>query len=167
MIEHYVISGSGRTGHHLLTSIIGSAGVSAIDTHDPTYSTGNDSTTALIMVDRRDVFATVMSNLIVWHSNQSTDYTKIVEPYNECEQQFRLLYCLHKEYLPQHDLTRPYGLVEKFYYEDFVNDHNHVLNRLGLTAVTSITTMPAPYNYRDIILNHEELRQVYESLKQQ
>lgn len=167
MIEHYIVSGSGRVGGHLLASIIDSAGVSAVHTHDPAYSTGNDSATALIMVDRRDVFAVVMSNLLVWHSDQSTEYKKTVEPYTESEQQFRLLYRFHKEYLPKHDFTRPYGLVEKFYYEDFVNDHNHVLNRLGLTAVKSIATVPAPYNYRDIILNHEELRQVYESLEQQ
>jgi hypothetical protein len=167
MIEHYVISGSGRVGIHLLTSIIDSAGVSAISTHDPAHSTGNDSTTALIMADRRDTFAVVMSNLLVWRSNQPTEYKKTIEPYTESEQQFRLLYRFHKEYLPKHDLTRPYGLIEKFYYEDFVNDHNHVLNRLGLTAVKSITTVPAPYNYRDIILNHQELRQVYENLEQQ
>lgn len=167
MIEHYIISGSGRTGTHLLAAIIDSAGSSAISTHDPAYFTGNDSTTALIMVDRRDVFVAVMSNLLVWHSKQSTEYKKTIEPYTESEETFRLLYRSHKEYLPKHDLTRPYGLVEKFYYEDFVNDYSHVLNRLGLTAVTSITTVPAPYNYREIILNHEALRQVYESLEQQ
>jgi hypothetical protein len=64
-----------------------------------------------------------------------------------------------------HDLTRLYDLVEKFYYEDFVNDYDHVLNRLGLTAIDPVTTVPAPYNYLDIIINHQELFEVYNQLE--
>jgi hypothetical protein len=165
VIETYVVSGSGRVGGNLLASIIGSCNVKAIHTHDAKYATGNDQTTALIMVDRRDVFATVMSNLLVWHSDQSTQYPTQIEPYAETPEQFKLLYRLHKQYMAGHDLTRPYGLIEKFYYEDFVNNHNYVLNRLRLKSIFPITTVPAPYNYRDIIINYRELFEIYNQLE--
>jgi hypothetical protein len=167
MFENYLVSGAGRVGGHLILNIIRSAGHNAIHTHDTNYTTGNDVTTALLVIDRRDRFSAIMSNAIVWHTGQSVDYDNInIDPFTIDINRFKLLYNLHCDHYKQYDFTRSYGIVEHFYYEDFVNNHDHVYNRLNLKKFTDLLPnwKPAPYNYKTLIQNESELRESYAEL---
>ena len=176
-ITRYLINAPGRVGGHIVKGIIRSAGKPVLHTHDPWYQTDDDSITCLILLDRRDVFAAVMSNAITWNSGQSTNYQrKTIEPFELSEQDFVDLYRAHIWHRDSVNLSRPWGNVVILYFEDFVNNHEHVLKTLGLQQNPELSRSPiiqhlienrAPYNYRDVIRNHEQLLDAFERIQQQ
>jgi len=170
-IKRYLISAPPRVGGILITNIISSANASALHTHDPQHKTDDDSITGLIIVGRRDIFSAVMSNCIVWHTNQSAIYNQHnIEPFEVIEQDFVLQYADHVWHSKSHDLTRPYGLVETFYFDDFVNNYMHVLTRLGLQQSRQHInykdlSIKAPYNYKQLVRNHQDLKILFDRLE--
>ena len=172
MIKRYLISSPGRMGSHIVTGVIRSAHGIALHTHNPFLKIDNDASTALIMVSRRDFFSAIMSNCLTWRTNQFTSYPiTSIEHFEIDRQEVIDMYQRQKWYYMSHDFTRHWGLVETFYFEDFVNDHNVILNKLGLTQdltqlkkpeIARLFGVPAPYHYRDIVINHEQCREWYE-----
>jgi hypothetical protein len=168
MIEKFVVSGPPRVGGNLLASIIRSCGQWTTHTHDPLLEFNNYSKIALIMVDRHDKFAALMSNCIVWKTGQDVTYSQTkVTPFVVTETEFKQQYMLNINYNQKHDLTRPYGLVESFWYEDFVNDHDHITNRLNLKILpyVPLQTIHAPYNFKELILNYLEIKELFDHLE--
>lgn len=169
-MNKYIISGPGRCAGHYLLGIIKSTGVQAVRTHDPAYTFNDDSDTVLIIIDRQDRFAAIMSNSLVWHTGQSTHYeVDSIEPFNLDLQKFILIANAHFNHYKNYDLTRPYAKIETFYYEDFVNNPTYILEKLKLTQIDlddneeilRLTHTPAPYNYKDIVINYKELEEYY------
>lgn len=170
----YIVSGPARCGGHLLAGIIMSAVQSVTRTHDPGLTLDDDTNTCLIMIDRRDRFAAIMSNLIATKTGQTTHYNNIsIDPFEGDENEFRYYYKQHKAYFNQHDLSRLYHRVDKLYYEDFCNNHEFVYQRLGILKSDNINNgevyrllnTPAPYNFKDIIINHAELKNLFNDLE--
>jgi hypothetical protein len=93
MIKNYIVSGGYRVGGHLMLGIIESTGHYAVHTHDTNYIIGtDDTTTALLVIDRRDRFSAIMSNAVVWHTSQSSDYNNVnIEPFTITPGRFKLL----------------------------------------------------------------------------
>lgn len=168
MIQQYLVCGPSRVGGHLITEIIKTSGIYAIHTHEGHIKGWDDTVTALILVDRRDIFSAIMSNCLFYYTKQWSEYNQtLVDPYQESEEQFKKLYYLHKNQIKKCDLSKPYKLIKQFYYEDFVNNYNYVYDELNITPLPGkkITTKPAPYNYRNIIINHEKLYELYTQLE--
>lgn len=175
MIERYLVSAPGRVGSHIVTACIRSAGKLAMHTHNPFFKTDNDSITALILVSRRDLFATVMSNCITWHTGQSVKYQRVnIDPFNVDLGEFEILYHKQKWYIDSHDFTRPYGLIQTLYFEDFIDNYNYIFEKLRLEQkiellnspqVRHTFTPPAPYNYKQVVINLEECRELFNRLQ--
>lgn len=173
-IKCYLISAPPRVGGNLIADIIKSAGdknfLDTIHTHDPCHELDVYSDTALIIAKRRDIFASTISNCIVWHTQQSTIYSEqTIVPFVVDESQFLLQYAFQVWHLASHDLTRPYAMVKEFYFEDFVNNHEHVLSQLGLTsnpfrACRLNFLNKAPYNYKEIVINYQQLKILFDGL---
>ena len=165
------MSGPPRTGGHLLLGIIQSAGVSTLHTHNPRYKTCNDRLATLIKLRRRDIFAALMSNCLVWHTGQSTDYTKLdIEPFSVPLNQFEFHYAGHLYHHAMDVKEARFGTVVDMYFEDFVNNHDHALKLLDLKlnvlkthnqSVKKLVQNKSPYNYRDIVLNYKELLEYF------
>jgi len=169
-IERYLISAPPRVGGNLFTDIIKSTNTQCVHTHDPQHRTDNDAITGLLIIRRRDVFSAVMSNCVVWHTNQTTIYDQTnIEPFEVTKQNFLLQYASHVWHFKNHDLTRPYGLVETFYFEDFIDDYMHVLTRLGLRLSDqhdySNWSARAPYSYKKLVINHQDLKVLFDELE--
>jgi hypothetical protein len=164
---NYIISGAGRTGGHLLKGIIESAGVeSVVYTHDPELDLGDDLNTTLVILDRRDRFAALMSNAITQHTGQSTIYdNNTIEPFAVDPGHFKWHFDRYMNYYRSHDLSRLYAGVYKMYLEDFVSDHDVARHILGLPAskakLPPLARNPAPYNFENIVTNWFELKTVY------
>lgn len=171
---NYIISGPGRVGGHLLEGIIRSTGAESVQrTHDPGLVL-DDLNTTLLIVDRRDRFAAMMSNAIVRHTDQSTDYpNKNIKPFELSPGLFRWEYVQYVDYYRKHDLSRLYAAVHKIYFEDFVNDHSRIIRLLSLPAaakdqskkIQKLMNNAAPYNYQDIIVNWNQLKTLYLRLR--
>ena len=169
-----MISAPPRVGGNLIADIIKSAGnkdfLKTTHTHDPCHVPDNYSNTALIITKRRDIFAATMSNCIVWHTQQSTIYNNHnVTPFIVSESEFLWQYAFQIWHSKSHDLTRPYAMVEEFYFEDFVNNHNHVLDRLGLNSnpfrARRLNFLnKAPYDYQHVVINHQKLKILFDGL---
>lgn len=172
---NYIISAPGRCGGHLLAGIISSTGQTAVHrTHDPGLDLGDDLDTTLILLDRRDRFAAMMSNAIVRHTGQSTDYPITeIKPFELSPGLFRWEYVQHIDYYRKHDLSRLYANVVKFYFEDFVTDPGYVKRILDLpdtkikkgSEVWKSMNNPAPYHYEDVITNWMQLKTLYLRLR--
>lgn len=172
---NYIISGPGRIGGHLLEGIIRSCGQANVQrTHDPLLQIGQDADTTLIVVDRRNRFDALLSNALVRHTGQSTDYTnKNIKPFELNPGMFRWEYVQYIDYYNKHDLSRPYAAVFKVYFEDFVNDPAYIRRILNLqptnvdpnSSAWQLTHNPAPYNYKDIITNWSKLSTLFDLLE--
>jgi len=170
-IKRYLISAPPRVGGNLFTDIIKSTNTLCVHTHDPQHLTDNDAITGLLIVRRHDAFSAIMSNCIVWHTTQSTIYDQTnINPFEVTKKNFLLQYASHVWHFKNHDLTRPYGLVKTFYFEDFINDYMHVLTCLGLQLPDqqhncSNWSRPAPYSYKQLIINHQDLKVQFDDLE--
>jgi len=172
---NYIISGPGRVGGHLLEGIVRSSGQQNVyRTHDPCMDLGDDLNTVLIVVDRRDRFSALMSNAIVRHTAQSTDYpNKTIEPFELNPGMFRWEYVQYIDYYKKHNLSRLYAGVFKVYFEDFVNDPGYIRRILNLPELAAdkkspaweLMNSPAPYNFEDIVINWQKLKTLYLMLR--
>jgi hypothetical protein len=178
-IKEFIISGPGRTGGHILLGALVAAGYPVIYTHDPLFERDQYHDLGLIISLRRDLFAATISNAITCRTGQSTDYTiKILDPFDIDIGDYKHVLDIHLKYQARHDLSRGYGLVETFYFEDFVNDYSHIYDRLGIhnfVATDKTTnslgqdyesekyfTNKAPYHYKDVVSNWKELKQIFD-----
>lgn len=173
----YLVSSPTRVGSHLLVAIIKAAKRSAVKTHDPQLELDDYSQWTLILLNRRDRFAALMSSMIWEHTRQSACYTPIckdrwsVECDNKRSQFYMKYWYLRETHEQQHDFSRLYGRVLHMWYEDFVTDPGWVYRELGLTQQMPIEYPErSPYDYREMITNWEECRywfHIYEKHTQQ
>jgi hypothetical protein len=173
---NYIISGPGRVGGHLVEGIIRASGIESVcRTHDPLLSLDDDLNTTLLILDRRDRFAAMMSNSIVRETDQTTEYpNKDITPFKLNAGMFRWEYVQYIDYYRKHDLSRVYAAVHKIYLEDFVNDHNRIRQLLNLsdirvekgTLAWKMMHNAAPYNYKDVITNWSQLQTLYLRMQQ-
>jgi hypothetical protein len=182
-IKEFIVSGPGRTGGHVLAGILVAAGYPVIYTHDPLFERDQYNSYGLLICLRRDIFAAVLSNAITHKTGQSTEYKdQTIEPFSINPGEFKWMIDYYLQYQYQHDLSREYGLVEIFYFEDFVNDHFHVSKRLNIknarrfsrTTTNSLgqqyefrklLTNKAPYHYTDIVINWKELKGIFDQIE--
>jgi hypothetical protein len=182
MIERYIVSSSGRSGSHIVLATIQLSVRAAIHTHYPLYKTDNDTITGLIIVGRRNLFATIMSNMLVDYTGQTTEYQQInFAPFLADKDSFVYHYNWHRWYNDNHELTRTYGLVKTLYFEDFVNDYDFILKELNLVRnptfewmdgalhpipiVNHNYTVKAPYSYQDLIINQDQCLEWFKELQ--
>jgi len=170
-----VISSPSRVGSTLLQQIIASAGftpprASLISTHNPFYlPTGSCS--ALILVSRKNLFNAVMSTIVAQRTKEFTYYTnKSTVPFEvDCSpaKEFSNQWNWHKYYWKCCTNLDHYRLVEKFYFEDFVDNFDHVYSRLGIQPVIKnpSVTAKSPYKYQDWILNYDECFEKFQWLE--
>lgn len=141
-----------------------------VHTHDPLCTLDHYQSTGLIILRRRDVFAAVMSTCLVWLTGQTHDYEKkIINPVEISEQDFIDHLAQQITYRSSHDFSRPYGAIYDFDFEDFVGNHQLVINCLGLHQDPTLRNLkqlnnPAPYNYKEVVKNHESLFKLFKSL---
>ena len=172
MVERYIVSSPGRVASHIVQAMIQSCGKLAIHTHYPFYKTDNDTITGLVMVTKRNLFDAIMSNLVVNHTGQTTEYNKKeFVKFVVGKEQFEFQYNWHRWYLNNHDLSRPYGSVHTIYFEDFIDNYNHIPTVLGLTVdhthdqeINPNFTKKAPYSYNELVINKDECRSWYQTL---
>lgn len=167
-IDSYVVCGPGRCAGNLLMALIRAAGMNTVRTHDMKYTTGNDSRTAWIKVDRIDIFGAVCSNIIANRTGQTTHYNrKTITPFYVDRNEFKWFYKMHLAYREDYWTQRNFASIDHFWFEEFAHNPEVVWQRLKLEpdhalledpTIRCYTEVPAPYNYRDIIVNHEELR---------
>jgi len=172
MIERYIVSSPGRVASHVVQAMIQSCGKQAIHTHYPFYKTDDDTITGLVMVTKRNLFDAIMSNLVVNYTGQTTEYDKKeFDKFVVGKEQFEFQYNWHRWYLDNHDRSRPYGSVHTIYFEDFVDNYNHIPATLGLTVDNTLLnqynpnfTKKAPYSYKELVINQDQCRVWYEEL---
>jgi hypothetical protein len=173
---NYTVSSPSRTGSTLLCSILKSGGVTNIlHTHNCFFTVENPHSTVLIFSVRQDLFRSIMSCLIgkrtgVFNYFDKTYQAPSIKPFeidcNSSESEFALQYQWHKWYCQSHDLTKPYSRIETLYLEDFVNNHQYVYNKLGLTQQQEIAmTVESPHKYQELVINHQQCREIFDQLE--
>lgn len=168
-IKEYVVCGPGRCGGHLMLGLLLAAGVNAVRTHDRYYTNGDDAHTVWVDLDRIEIFDAVCSNIIANRTGQTTHYDRTELPrFYVGIDEFRLLYQQHLDYRQDQIDRSRFARHDHFWYEHFAMNWQVVWGRLGLTPdpellktdhIRSLIEQPAPYNYRDIIINHRDLRE--------
>lgn len=153
-----------------MQAILHSCRVPVVRTHDPRCHLDHYESTGLIIIKRQDIFAAAMSNCIVWATGQDIDYPKKhIDPIEISEKAFINQLAVQIHYRHDHDFNRPYHSIYDFNFEDFVQNHGIVLDRLGLKQDPILINLPqlnnpAPYNYQQVIKNHVEIRKIFNTL---
>ena len=187
-METFLISSPTRCGGQYLEALLRSttlipkdtpdAPANLIKTNDPRYEL-DYSNTCLILLSRRDKAAAILSSLISIHTDQWAEYKTVPEPFLvDCDpipppwsEKSRvglyLNYKFNRYHEQSHDFSRPYAKIQRFCFEDFFGNHDHVFSTLGLSPVREITLPPpCPYSYRDIIINYEDCIQTIQQWDQ-
>jgi hypothetical protein len=148
--------------------LIQSADVPVRRIHDINYTNGNDPGTVWIKVDRVEIFDAVCSNIIANRTSQTTHYDRpVIDPFYVGKNEFMSLYQKHLDHRQSYETERIFARTEDFWYEEFMQNWHCVWDRLGLTCkqelldspgIQRLINLPAPYNYRDVIINYKELR---------
>lgn len=169
-LKNFLISASPRSGGHVLMGILQACEALCYYTHDPLCRCKDYSDVCLLILTRKDAFATVMSNCLCWYTNQTTIYHKTnIEPI-EIEEQFFIDQCVaNLTYVSYHDLSRGYGRIENLVLEDVVNDYDKIVEKLGLERRWSYDLIEhldnkAPYNYLNKVINKDRLREIFDNL---
>lgn len=169
-VRRYLISSPPRSGGNLVQAILHSCHVPVVHTHDPRCELDCYKSTALIILRRRDVFAAAMSNCLVWATGQSTEYPiSRFDPVEISKTDFLAQVAVQVTYRDSHDFARSYGAVYDFDFEDFVNAHDVITSRLGLKQDPTLLDLkqlnnPAPYNFRQIVKNYQDLYGIFRDL---
>lgn len=105
----------------------------------------------------------IMSMLIAEKTNEYINYSNrhIEKIYIDCDgidSKLYHAYMWYKWYWESHDLSRPWQRVERFYFEDFLDDYQWVYTTLDITGVTGIPkkTEKCPYMANKIIQNYDQ-----------
>jgi hypothetical protein len=175
MIDRYIVSTAGRTGSHIVMGCIQHRGLPAVHTHSVWYESDSYATTGLVIVLRRDMFSAIMSTLLVSHTGQTTLYSKTDWPTFEVTRyNFDRVWRHHRWYSLNHKFERGYGQVVEIYYEDFVDDYDHVARSLGIDHRPLVPclmnpnfTVSAPYSYKDFITNIDQCQSWFQELETQ
>ena len=178
MNPQYVVSSPSRTGSTLLCNILSSGGVRLTDllhTHNCFFMVEDPTSTVLIFSSRRDLFRSIMSCLIgkrtgIFNYYNKTYQAPSIDPFaincDSDDSEFVLQYHWHKWYIQSHDLTKPYSRIETLYLEDFVNNHQHVYDKFGMTKQQEIVmTIESPYKYQELVINHQQCKAVFDQLE--
>jgi hypothetical protein len=176
MIKNYVITSAGRSGCHLVVALIKSCGKNALHTHDPFFNPSilgdpDGNSTALILLQRKDLFSSIMSMLVGKRTNQWSTYpNKVIPRFRvECngkESEFAHQYSWHKNYIQSCKTLENYQQVKLLEFEEVVNDFNYVFQQLELTQLYPLRLPEkAPYSYLDIIENIDECKLAFNQLE--
>lgn len=176
MIKNYIVSSAGRSGSHLLVGLIKSCGKNAVNTHDPFFEpwdakfgpeATNGRETALILLQRKDLFASIMSMLVGTKTKQWSSYpNKVIPRFRVDRLDFVNQYCWQKNYLESCKSLKNYRQVKHLVFEDVVNDFDHVFRHLELTQLHLPELPPkAPYSYQDIIQNIDKCKIIFDELE--
>jgi hypothetical protein len=167
----YVVSSGGRSGCHLVAALISRSRFQAAHTHNPYFNPQNKSAT-LVLLQRRDLFAAIMSMLVGGRTQQWSSYPKKTIPRfrvdcNSENSEFDCQYYWHKNYiLTALSTVQYYQAVKLLEFEDVINNFNHVFDQLGITPSWN-GSLPekSPYSYVDIIENIDECRAKFDKLQ--
>jgi hypothetical protein len=164
-METFLVSSPPRTGGHYLHALLLSTATNTttagniILTHNPWYELDYHNT-CLILLSRRDKTAAILSQMIGKRTKQWTKYEITPDPFLvDCDLGSDLYhaYMFNRWYEKSHDLSRPYAKIQNLYFEDYVDNHDHVFSTLGLSPVRSVVLpQKSPYSYRDIIINYQD-----------
>lgn len=194
--EIYVIYSPGRTGSHIILEVLAGPpelpgglcntipywnelpGNFDVSTHRVIHTHSLDvidylklapKNITLILSQRRDIFAQIMSSLVARITNEwsGKEYSnKTVTAKSIPIRQFVSMFNSVK--LWPGDITKygPFKQIVTIYYEDIVgsNKAQHIAETLGIEYVeSSVGTVyqKSPYSYKDCILNWEELYQEF------
>jgi hypothetical protein len=176
MIKNYIISSAGRSGCHLVSALIRSCGKNAVHTHNPCFQPRdakfgpeetNGRETALILLQRRDLFSAIMSMLVGTRTQQWSSYPNKTIPRFRVEQiEFEHQYNWQKNYIQSCKDIKNYRKVKLLEFEDVVADFNYVFKQLKLVQ-SSPPELPekSPYSYWDIIKNADKCKVIFDQLE--
>jgi hypothetical protein len=167
----YLVTSPTRVGSHYLLSLLHATGVHAAKTHNPIIKTRYENT-CLIIMRRHDAFSAIMSSAIADRTRQYNNYTGSDTIPFEIDCNLESGEMIHRfrynkwyyGYIPQ---SFPWAAIENFYFEDVVNNHEYVYNRLNLTpAKPIILPEKSPHKYQDLVINYQECFETFQYLRQ-
>lgn len=166
--EIYIVSSPGRVGSGLLRMLLTCAGREVIPTHNPYFVPPPNS--ILIQVYRKDLFSNIMSSFVADHTNETHEWSgQSFSKFNiDCGKEFRNKYLWHKWFHRSCVNLDQYLKVLAFYMEDFINDYDHVYDRLGIIKPPhlDLPKTKCPHNYLDLVTNIEECKHAFQLLEQ-
>ncbi|CAB4128185.1 hypothetical protein UFOVP112_11 [uncultured Caudovirales phage] len=163
----FIIFTPGRTGSTLIIGNLSRYFRYAVDIrqeHHSNYKPASDDFTC-ILSRRRNTFDAIISQLVVEHTKETSIYsgTKNTPMYGS-EETFKNLYFMYNSYYKQIDLSGYRNVIE-MYYEDLIEDPYYLFSRFNISERTRYDFCEkSPYNKEELIINFDELKELYKKL---
>lgn len=173
-----VVYTTGRTGSYLICNNLASAfGVLVQDAesydgsrgivhcHDPLWKPAS-SDFICVVSRRRDLFGAIMSTLVGRATDEFVEYSTTAPPkisvsVKDFQACFWFMRCFYHVIPVEH-----YHRVINIDFDIMMRKPAYLFKRFGLVRDTDYTlSTRAPWRYQDIIENHRELRDVYDSIR--
>lgn len=163
-----VIFTPGRTGSHIIIENLSKKFCSSnlIHMHNPLHEPINNNFIG-ILSRRHNIFEALLSTAVASVTNEFKFYSnKKIDPFVFPINKFKNHYLFHKAF---------YELVNKsyfketvdIYYEDMLTDPKYLFKLFGIDQSLLDTDLKkSPYNYYELILNVNELNDLYNELTQ-
>jgi len=158
-----VVITAGRTGSLLIVDNLRRHFKDVYHTHDPLYIPANHDSICVISKRKNDFLAMISMQIGVKTNEYLTYTNKDVEPFIIEVKDFTNFY-LHYNAIYTQIKTEYYKKIIEIYYEDLLDDPQHLFSLFGIDALTDYKlTLKCPYNYEKLVLNLKELKGLYDS----
>lgn len=135
-----------------------------VHSHNPLYNPPSPEFICVVS-KRNDMFASILSKQIGRKTDEFVYYSnKVIEPFTVALDQFTDNYYYSKCFYKSIDYTRFKSVVE-IEYESLINDPTYLFSMFDVNVKTEYTLPKSPYKYQDLILNIEELKELYLKLE--
>jgi hypothetical protein len=165
--KSFVVVAYPRTGSTLIIGNLNDYfGTDALQTHDSTYVPPHGDYTCVI-TKRTDIFATVCSHLIMLHTNEANNYTnKKVEPFVVDPESMKAFLVGLYDFYQNRNLSH-YKKVIEIDFDQLISDPYYLFGQFNIVEKTNYNITKSPYRYQDLILNLDELKEIYNNYNQQ
>lgn len=118
-----------------------------------------------VLSRRRDLFTAVMSTMIGRMTNEFDNYkSHTIDPRSIEIQDFVNTVWFMRCFYQAIDLSK-FSHVIDIYYEDLMTDPKHLFKQFGIDkSIDYRLSQRAPYRYQDLIINHDDLKTVFDRL---
>lgn len=173
-----VVYSAGRTGSHLICNNLISSSLkiteypfigtkpSIIHCHNPLYKPPQK--TICIISKRRNIFDALMSRAIANITNEHYVYSDNNVPQAPVTITAEELHKSYVQYVSFYKLIKLNNRkIFEIYYEDLIDDPYCLFSHLGIhKKINLLITHKSPYDYKKIIINHNELFEAYQRFLQ-
>lgn len=162
--KRYVIFTPGRTGSTLIYNNLSTDRTNTVlHMHNNKWVPYRENFIC-ILSKRKDLFASVISNLVMHQTGEIQTYSGNQQPFKIEPNRFIRNYASHQTFYDKIQLNC-YSTVVDIWFEQLINDTGYLFKQLGMKGETDYSSIQkSPYDYSKLVTNYYELKEIAQAI---